>query len=260
MKVPITDHQATVANAALDHEESKRRHLIIALTGAHAYGFSSPDSDLDLKGVHLSPTKKLVGLTQPAPHASRLEVIEGVEIDYASNEIGQVLAGLVRGFGSYYERILGMWILRRSSETERLQDITRRSLSRRVHAHYRGFSAGMLREASAAETTTAKKLLYVLRTGLTGAHLLATGTLVTELPALIDDYGFSSARELLDIKRTGERTKLEPATAKRWIEEARRVESVLDAARARSPLPEESPNVDEIEAFLIDLRRTYFDT
>ncbi len=260
MTAPITDHQARVAAAdALDVEEGKRSHLVIALTGAHAYGFPSPDSDLDLKGVHVEPTCRLVGLSSPASHASRLEIIDGVEIDYASNEIGQVLSGMLRGFGSYYERILGMWILRRTPELEELGELACRSISRRVHAHYHGFATGQLRDAESTPTPSAKKLLYVLRTALTGAHLLSTGRLVTDLTALLDEHGFQHASELLEIKRTGERAPLPAPLAARWVNEVRRALEVVDAARARSPLAEEAPNRNEIEAWLIALRRARFE-
>jgi uncharacterized protein len=258
MNPPITEHQALTASRVLDQEEAQRAHLVIALTGAHAYGFPSPDSDLDLKGVHVLPTRRLVGLQRPADHASRMEVIDGVEIDYASNEVGQVLHGLLRGYGSYYERLLGMWILRRTPEHAALVPLVERSLSRRVHAHYRGFASGTLREAQSEGTPTAKKLLYVLRTALTGAHLLATGRLVTDLTALMDEHGFAAARELLEIKRTGERAPLPEPIAKRWLAEAQRAFEIIDAARDRSPLPEEAPNADELEAWLIELRRARF--
>ena len=257
--IPLSEHQMRIAGAALDEEERKRRHLVIALTGAHAYGFPSPDSDLDLKGVHVEPTRRLVGLDRVESHGSRFEIIEGVEIDYASNEIGQVLLGLCKGFGSYYERILGMWQLRSASEHATLAELAQRSFSRRVHARYHGFASSQYKDATATPTPTAKKILYVLRTALTGAHLLATGRLVTDLTALVDDYGFSFARELLEVKRTGERAPLPEAVAARWIKESARAFEILDQARDRSPLPDEAPNRPDLEAWLIELRRRSFD-
>src|SRR5690349_2056011 len=55
--------QAEVARRWLVERERERRHLVIYLSGAHAYGFPSPDSDLDLKCVHIAPTAELVGLS-----------------------------------------------------------------------------------------------------------------------------------------------------------------------------------------------------
>jgi predicted nucleotidyltransferase len=258
MPAPITPHQATTAAAVLDEEEAKRSHLVIALTGAHAYGFPSPDSDLDLKGVHVLPTSSLVGLSRPVEHASRMEVIDGVEIDYATNELGQVLAGLLRGYGSYYERLLGMWILRTTPAHAALVPLVERSFSRRVFAHYHGFATGQFKEALSSGAPTAKKLLYVLRTALTGTHLLATGRLVTDLTQLMDGHGFADAAELLEVKRTGERAPLPPALAERWLSRVQEVFPMLEKARDASVLPEEPANREELEAWLVEERRRRF--
>ncbi|WP_394821297.1 DNA polymerase beta superfamily protein [Pendulispora albinea] len=71
-----------------------------------------------------------------------------------------------------------------------------RSLSRRVHRHYRGFAQNQLRFAQ--KEPTAKKLLYVLRTALTGIHLIATGELEADLTRLMDRYGLADAAALLE--------------------------------------------------------------
>ncbi|MBL9020826.1 MAG: nucleotidyltransferase domain-containing protein [Myxococcales bacterium] len=259
MTLPLSKHQHRIAERVLDEESVARHHVVIALTGAHAYGFPSPDSDLDLKAVHVLPTRRFVGLARPDEHANRAEIVEGVEIDYGSNEIGQVLAGLLRGYGSYLERIFGMWTIRAAPELEELRALARGALSRRVHAHYHGFATGQLKAATEASAPTAKKLLYVLRTGLTGTHLLLTGEVVTDLTVLMDEHGFGEARELLEIKRSGERASLPGEVAERWLARAARVFELLESARGRSVLPEEPSNRDAIEAWLVALRRIRFD-
>src|SRR5215471_7192024 len=114
----FTPDQLRVANRLLSEEEQRRDHLVVSLSGAHAYGFPSPDSDLDLKAIHVERTARLVGLATPALHATRLEIIDGVDIDYSSNELGGVLAGIVYGNGNYVERVLGALWLRSSREHE----------------------------------------------------------------------------------------------------------------------------------------------
>src|SRR5262249_49586092 len=99
--------QRAVMERVIAEEERNRSHLVIALSGAHAYGFPSPDSDLDLKAIHIDPTAKILGLSPGAPHADRMEVVGGVEIDYTSNELKPVLIGILQGNGNYIERVLG---------------------------------------------------------------------------------------------------------------------------------------------------------
>lgn len=251
--------QRAVAERALDEESAARCHLVIALSGGHAYGFPSPDSDLDLKAVHVAPTESLLGLSPPPSNApERIEVIDGVEIDYSSNEVQPVLVGILLGNGNFIERVLSRFIMRTSPDHAGLRELVSRSLSRKLHRHYRGFATGQLREWEKDGFRSAKKLLYVLRTTLTGTHALLTGAIETDVTLLLDEHGLSAARELVDAKRRGERSELPAVVAERWRKEVGRAFDVLDGALARSCLPEEPPNIREIEAWLLELRRRAF--
>jgi hypothetical protein len=84
----LTEHQRGVMARVLAEEEARREHIVVYLSRAHAYGFPSPDSDLDLKAIHVVRTADLVGLTSPAPTVDRAEVVDGVEIDYTSMSSG----------------------------------------------------------------------------------------------------------------------------------------------------------------------------
>lgn len=242
-----------VARVFLEAEERQRRHLVISLSGAHAYGFPSPDSDLDLKAVHIDRTARLLGLDPQASTASRMEVVEGVELDYSSNEIGAVLGGILQGNGNYLERILGAPMMAAAPELASLQPIVRRTLSKRFYKHYRGFSSAQRRELG--QKRTVKRLLYVLRTATTGLHLLQTGEVVPDLSLLADRYGLGEARALIDLKRAGEAAALPPEVEAQWTARVDALFAALDEARARSPLPEEPTHVDEIDAWLVELRR-----
>ncbi len=48
--------------------------LFVGLTGAHAYGFPSVDSDYDLKGVMLAPLASMLRLDAPEDTIDRTEV------------------------------------------------------------------------------------------------------------------------------------------------------------------------------------------
>src|ERR1044071_4418011 len=107
----LTERQAEVARAFLAARSTERRHLVIYLSGAHAYGFPSPDSDLDLKCIHVAATGDLVGLQPAGEPGDRLEVIDGVELDYGSNELGAALRGAIKGNGNFLERLFGELVL-----------------------------------------------------------------------------------------------------------------------------------------------------
>ncbi len=129
--------------------------------------------DLDLKAIHVANTADLLGFEIPAATVDRAEIIDGVEIDYTSNELAHALSGILNGNGNFLERVLGRMTAATSPLLDELRPVTQRSLSRRVHRHYRGFAQNQLRFLE--KEPTAKKLLYVLRTTTTGIHLLETG-------------------------------------------------------------------------------------
>lgn len=251
----LSPHARDVCERVLKAESTKRKHLVVSLSGAHAYGFPSPDSDLDLKAVHIEATGRLVGLDPPAAHANRVEIVEGVEIDYTSNELQPVLKGILQGNGNYIERVLGALLPIESPELASLQPIVQRSLSRNVYRHYHGFASGQRKDFVEAPAATAKKVLYVLRTALTGTHLLRTGKLLVDVTLLLDEYAFGHARALVEVKTRGERTTLSEAEKDRWAKEVERAFGLLDDALAKSPLPEQPPNGDEIERWLQELRK-----
>jgi predicted nucleotidyltransferase len=248
----LTDRERSAVDRFLAEEEAKRVHVVVALSGAHAYGFPSPDSDVDVKAVHIDPTRRLLGLAPAPTGAERVLVVDGVEVDYSSNEIGGVLLGILKGNGNYAERILGRWILRAPPWLSTLQPLVRKNLSKRVHRHYRGFAVG---QRQLAETgRTAKRVLYVLRTTLTGTHLLRTGELVTDVRELWGAYGFEAAEELVQIKVSGEKAVLADGVWERWRGDLDRAFRTLDEANEAAVLPENPVDPDALDEWLMDIR------
>ncbi len=249
----LTPHQELVTRRVIAEEEATRRHLVIALSGAHAYGFPSPDSDVDIKSVHIESTRSLLGLGSTRSGFDRLEVIDGVEIDYSSNELRGVLSGVLAGNGNFIERIIGDHLLHISEELAELQEILPRAISRRVHRHYRGFASSQRKAFEGADAPTAKKLLYVLRTALTGTHLLRTGELRVDLTTVADEYGYGDVHELIADKRAGEQAVLSSERAKHWGERLDALFEGLDEAVDRSVLPA-VPDPRELEDWLVRTR------
>jgi uncharacterized protein len=252
----LTRDQKRVMARVLEQEETQREHVVVYLSGAHAYGFPSPDSDLDLKAIHVAKTEDLLGFDVPAPTVDRAEVIDGVEIDYTSNELAHALSGVLAGNGNFIERVLGRMVPQASGLLADLRHVVQRALSRRVHRHYRGFAQNQLRLLE--REPTAKKLLYVLRTTLTGIHVLTTGELEADITRLMDRYGLADAAALVERKRAGERVALESTQLDAWRPRVEALFTALDAARDGSMLPEEPANEEEVRAWLMTVRRTRF--
>jgi hypothetical protein len=107
----------------------------------------------------------------------------------------------------------------------------------------------------AEKEPTAKKLLYVLRTALTGIHLLETTELEPDLTRLLGSYGLADAASLVERKRAGERVGIEPGLFETWRPRLDTLFARLDASLERSPLPPEPPNEPEVREWLLAVRK-----
>lgn len=255
----LSPHQQQVTRAFIADREKERRHLVIYLSGAHAYGFPSPDSDLDLKCIHIAPTGELVGLAPSDDPPDRIETIDGVELDYGSNELSPVLRGALKGNGNFLERILGELALGGDlALLAEAREVVRPLLSRRVGRHYGGFATSQLRLFD--DKPTAKRALYVLRTAATGRCILERGELHTDV-AKLRDFVPPEIDELLAIKRTGEKEPLMDAHAKTWRGRLYAAIAAIDTAWPRSVLqPDPAPEaITALDAWLRDVRKRYWD-
>jgi predicted nucleotidyltransferase len=231
--------------------------LIVGVTGAHSYGFPSPDSDLDLKGIHVAATAAMVGLNPPPDSIDFLGLFEALEVDYTSHELAAALRLLLKGNGNILERILTPFQLLESPESRELQDLARGAVSRRFFHHYRGFFGRMKRDWGAADPKTTKGLLYAYRSALTGVHLLQTGACVADVTTLARAYGFENVPDLVARKRDGsEHAALTSAAG--FEDDFERLERLLESAHRDSPLPADATNAAAVDTFLVAARRRAF--
>ena len=61
--------------------------LFATVSGAHLYGFPSPDSDFDLRAAHVLSVEKIVGLDVHDETVQESRVIEGLEMDIVSHDV-----------------------------------------------------------------------------------------------------------------------------------------------------------------------------
>lgn len=251
----MTREQRAVTARVMAEEGAKRRHLVVHLSGAHAYGFPSQDSDLDLKALHVVPTREMLGFRHEEKTFNRLEFVDGVEVDYTSNELQRGLLNLLSGDGNMLERVTSRAPVLADPWLEELAALVPGVLSRRYHRHYRGFAGNQRRRFLEAEAPSAKKLLYVLRTALTGTHLLLEQECQPDLTELHERYGFPEVPELVELKQAAEKGSLADSWASRCEPLMQRAFDHLEQALEHSPLPEEPGGRNELEDWLIDVRR-----
>ncbi len=151
------------------------RALFVTVSGAHLYGFPSPDSDIDLRGCHLLPLEDVIGLHRPAETIELDLDLEGTEVELVSHDVGKYFRLLVKGNGYILEQVFSPLVVLGGEFLERLRAIARGCITRRVYHHYRGFLNTELRLLEKQVEWRAKALLYAYRVLLTGIHMLRTG-------------------------------------------------------------------------------------
>jgi predicted nucleotidyltransferase len=67
--------------------------LFVTISGAHLYGFPSPDSDYDLRGIHILPVSEVVELNLGYETIEVSELNESFKLPYIPDLIAQKLAG-----------------------------------------------------------------------------------------------------------------------------------------------------------------------
>ncbi len=230
------------------------RPLFVTVSGAHLYGFPSPDSDVDLRGSHVLPIESVVGLRPSRETHERSDVVDGLQVDLVSHDIGKYLRLLVSKNGYVLEQILSPLVVVSTPEFERLQTLARESLNKTLYHHYRGFARGRWKTFTAEEPKRVKTLLYVFRVLLTGIHLMETGEVDANLPRLAADRGLDFVSDLVERKRRGEATTLDREEVERHAQRVSSLEAEMLRAYDASRLPDAAQNVEEINEFLIETR------
>jgi uncharacterized protein len=156
--------------------------LFVTISGAHLYGFPSPDSDFDLRGVHILPLPEVVGLEFGPDTIENSTVHNGLEIDLVAHDAKKFFLLLLKKNGYVLEQLYSPLIIQTSPEHEELKSMARGCVTRHHSYHYLHFASGQWRLLE--KKPTVKALLYVYRVLLTGIHLMQSGEIEANLTHL----------------------------------------------------------------------------
>src|SRR5437870_8408152 len=107
-----------ILDARLHAEIARQRYplLFVTISGAHLYGFPSPDSDYDLRGVHILPVREVIGLN---PGIETIEFSgwrEGREMDLVTHDVKKFFALLLKKNGYVLEQLYSPLVLHTTLE------------------------------------------------------------------------------------------------------------------------------------------------
>jgi uncharacterized protein len=212
--------------------------LFATISGAHLYGFPSPDSDFDLRGVHVLPPEAVVGLREGPDTIEVNDCRSDFELDLVTHDAKKFFNLLLRRNGYVLEQLYSPLVVCSSPEHEELKHIARGCITRHHSHHYLGFARTQWELFCKEQPRRCKPLLYVYRVLLTGIHLLRTGGLEASLVRLNDVFQLPYLPELIARKVQGaEHGSLPDRDLTFHESEYRRLLADLETAARDSRLP-----------------------
>jgi uncharacterized protein len=229
--------------------------LFATISGAHLYGFPSPDSDFDLRGVHLLPLEEVVSMKPGRETVEKMDVDDGLEIDLVTHDAKKFFGLMLKKNGYVLEQVLSPLVLHTTPEHEELKTIAADCVTRHHAHHYLGFAANQWKLFAKETPPRIKPLLYVYRVLLTGIHLMKTGEVEANLVRLNESAKLSFLPELIERKTTGsEKERLRAADLDFHEKEYQRLRTKLEGAYEQSHLPETPSGGEALNDLLIRLR------
>lgn len=174
--------------------------LFATISGAHLYGFPSPDSDYDLRGVHVLPVEEVIGFQTINETIESTTDEAGTELDLVTHDVKKFFALMLRRNGYVLEQLFSPLIVQTSQQHKELKLIANDCITRHHSHHYMGFASTQWRLFLKENPPRVKPLLYVYRVILTGIHLMRTGQIEANLVKLNEEFRLPYVPELIDRK------------------------------------------------------------
>lgn len=229
--------------------------LYATISGAHLYGFPSPDSDYDLRGVHLLPLQEVVGMNAGSETIEKSGIHDGLEIDLVTHDAKKFFGLMLKKNGYVMEQVLSPLVVFTTPEHEELKAIAADCLTKHHAHHYLGFAATQWKLFLKEAPPRVKPLLYVYRVLLTGIHLMRMGEVEANLVRLNEMAKLPYIPELIERKTSGpEKGRLEGTDLGRHEREYERLRGELEQAFDSSHLPETARGAEALNDLLVRLR------
>ena len=221
--------------------------MFATISGAHLYGFPSPDSDFDLRGAHVLPLEKVVGLDIDDETVQDSRVIEGLEMDIVSHDVKKFFGLLLKKNGYVLEQLFSPLIVQATPEHDELKAICGNRdgqgvITRHHSHHYFGFAETQWKLFLKESPRRVKPLLYVYRVLLTGIWLMRTGKIEANLVTLNESFRLPYIPDLVARKLAGPENQGVGQLPEKEVAfheaEYQRLRGELQAAHEASTLPE----------------------
>jgi len=232
--------------------------VFATISGAHLYGFLSPDSDYDLRGVHVLPAEEVLGLDVGPETIERSGIFDGLEVDLVSHDARKFFLLMLKKNGYVLEQLYSPLIVQTSAEHGELKEIGKGCITKHHAHHYFGFAETQWKLFEKESPRRVKPLLYVYRVLLTGIWLMKTGVVESNLVILNQTFGLPYLPELIQRKLAGAEQGTLPGDEFEFHRtEYERLRGELQAAFDASQLPEAPTAKPALHDLLLRLRKAH---
>ncbi len=229
--------------------------VFATVSGAHLYGFPSPDSDYDLRGCHVLPAREVVGLDAGRETVESSKDEDGLELDLVTHDARKFFGLLLKKNGYVLEQLYSPLVVLTTPEHEELKVIAKGCVTRHHSHHYLGFAETQWRLFEKERPRRVKPLLYAYRVLLTGIHVMRTGEVEANLVQLNGEARLDHVDDLIARKLAGpEQSALDDGDVAFHRSEYERLRAGLEAAHLASTLPEGPSARPALNDLLVRLR------
>ena len=193
-----------IARLLNDLEQERGIEILFACeSGSRAWGFSSPDSDYDIRFVYrelLTRSYQITGVTDS------IEIPIEDDLDPSGWDLRKSLGLLAKSNGALIEWLHSPIVYRANDDfLAEMQALTAAHFSRRALAnHYAGMARQVCKGGLSSEQPSGKSYLYALRSFLCARHVIVTGTVPPvefgDLLGLVEGEVAEEVAELLEWK------------------------------------------------------------
>jgi predicted nucleotidyltransferase len=247
----ITEAEQTLLRQAI--QELPYPPLFVTVSGAHLYGFASPDSDFDLRGAFVLPLDSVLGLDQPQETVTRIFEHQGREMDLAAHDVKKFLNLLLNKNGYVLEQLYSPLVVHGGVALQELQELGQGCITRHAYHHYQGFARSQVQRFESQSPRQAKTLLYIYRVLLTGIWLLETGQVEANLPRLNESFRLPFIPDLI-AQKSREHAALGDTDLELHRATIAGLQARLEQAFLDSSLPEAASNRPALNDFLVRVR------
>ena len=255
--IDLRPHLKILSEIKLKLAGRNAKLINLTISGAHLYGFESPDSDIDYRGMFIANTREFLGL-----HKLR-DIIE-MKVDNNDMvlfELSKELDLCLKGNCNVLEHLNADQIFT-SKEFVKLKQLINNAFGKDgLYNSYKGMATFNFKKFILGGKSTVKKYLYVFRGLMAGIYVLQTGQIQPNIEVLNKYFKIPEVKKLIEIKKAGKEDMIPPKDLDTGTLESKISELLdkIDDAYSKSKIAEK-PSEEEIRKIneaIVNMRLDY---